>query len=90
MLYTVLYMVRMQVYLTEAQRTLLSKKAVALGVPVAALIRRAVDRYLGGEPTGPDYDEVLQRTFGSMPDLEVPPRSEFDRSFAAEAPPTYG
>lgn len=80
-MYTALYMVRMQIYLTEAQRRLLERKARALGEPVAAVIRRAVDRYLGrGEPDA-DPRIALERTLGALPDLEVPPRSEWDRTF---------
>lgn len=79
----------MQVYLTEGQRRQLGRKAKATGVPVAALIRRAVDRYLGGAGAEVDFDEVLRRTFGAIPDLEAPPRSEWNRDLAAEDPPAH-
>ncbi|HEX9696453.1 MAG TPA: CopG family transcriptional regulator [Actinomycetota bacterium] len=82
-------MERMQVYLTVAQRTALAKKAKALGVPVAVLIRRAVDRFLGVNAPDEDVDDVLRRTAGALPALHVPARSEWDRAFAAEDPPDY-
>lgn len=90
LMYTVMYMVRMQIYLTETQRKLLARKARGLGLPVAVLIRRAIDRYLGGGGTETDPKDVLRRTLGALPNLEVPERREWDRSFAAEDRPTYG
>lgn len=89
-MYTMLYMERMQVYLTTAQRSALAKKAKALGVPVAVLIRRAVDRFLGTDGPGTDADEILRRTAGALPNLEAPGRDEWDRGFAAEDPPRHG
>lgn len=92
-MYTVLYMVRMQVYLTESQRRSLERKARANGQPVAALIRRAIDRYLGGEGGEPDPRAALARTLGALKDLEVPSRQEWDRAIeakVAEDPAPYG
>ena len=41
-------------------------------------MREAVDAYVAqGDP--PALDAVLDETFGSMPDLRVPPRDEWDR-----------
>jgi hypothetical protein len=72
-------MVRLQVYLTESQKLLLERKARALGEPVAELIRRAVDGYLGGYAREADPSATLERTLGALPDLDVPPRSEWNR-----------
>ena len=78
-MYTALYMVRTQVYLTEAQKRLLERKARALGEPVAELIRRAIDGYLGGYAAEADPADALERTLGALPGIEVPPRTEWDR-----------
>jgi hypothetical protein len=83
-------MVRMQIYITEAQRRALERKAKTRGESVAALIRSALDRYLAGAPQEPDVDAILDQTFGAISDLEVPPRSEWDRDHAAEDAETYG
>ena len=70
---------RTQIYLTKEQRARLDARALREDKTLAELIREAVDRYLEQEP--PNRDEILKKTFGSMPDLEVPPRSEWNRSF---------
>lgn len=82
-MYTALYMVRMQVYLTETQRRLLERKARALGEPVAALIRLAIDRYFAGDGPERDPHDALKSTLGALPKLEVPSRTEWDRFEAA-------
>jgi hypothetical protein len=41
------------------------------------MIREAVDTYLADDE--PDVQAALDATFGSIPDLEVPPRIEWDR-----------
>jgi len=43
------------------------------------VVREAVDAYVAQAP--PELQVVLDETFGSMPDLEVPPRSEWDRGY---------
>jgi hypothetical protein len=43
------------------------------------VVREAVDAYMAEVPS--DVGVVLDETFGSMPDLEVPPRSEWDRGY---------
>jgi hypothetical protein len=40
------------------------------------VVREAVARYLA--ESEPDLDQALASTFGSMPDLEVPSRDEWD------------
>jgi predicted DNA-binding protein len=67
---------RTQIYLTRDQRRRLDELGQADGRTLAALVREAIDRYLEASP---DAEETLTETFGSLPDLEVPPRSEWDR-----------
>lgn len=83
MLYTALYMAttRTQIYLTKEQRAKLDAKAKREEKTLAELIREAVDRYLDTEPSTVDRDRILAETFGAIPDLEVPPRSEWDRGY---------
>jgi Arc/MetJ-type ribon-helix-helix transcriptional regulator len=76
---------RTQVYLTEDQRREIEKLRASDGRTLAEVIRAALDEYLATH--GPAAEEarrretqrVLDETFGSMPDLEVPPREEWDR-----------
>ena len=67
---------RTQIYLTEEQRVGLDRIVRRRRVPLAAVIREAVDRYLADSE--PDLSDALAATFGAMPDLEVPPREEWD------------
>lgn len=67
---------RTQVYLTAEQRRRLDALGKAEGRTMAALVREAIDRYLAASP---DPEEALAETFGSMPDLVVPSRGEWDR-----------
>jgi hypothetical protein len=67
---------RTQVYLTADQRERLDRIVRRRGVSLAHVIREALDRYLAASE--PDLDEALASTFGSMPDLEVPSREEWD------------
>lgn len=79
-LYAVLYMVkatRTQVYLTSDQRERIDELIKREGKSLAWVVREALDQYLAG-PTS-DRGRVLDATFGTIPDLEVPPRSEWDR-----------
>jgi len=69
-------MLRTQVYLTREQRRRLDERGRRDGRAIAELVREAVDRYLS-EPL--DAEAALDRTFGAFPDLEVPPRGEWDR-----------
>jgi len=78
-LYTALYMasMRTQIYLTDDQRRRLDAKGRNTGAPLARMIREAVDAYLGDDR--PDPDAALEETFGTLPDLELPSRDEWDR-----------
>jgi metal-responsive CopG/Arc/MetJ family transcriptional regulator len=81
-MYTALYMAstRTQIYLTREQRAKLDALAKREDKSLAEVIREAVDRYLEEEPRS-DRDEILKKTFGISPDFEVPPRSEWNRTF---------
>jgi hypothetical protein len=71
--------IRTQVYLTRDQRKKLDARGGREGKTLARLIREAVDHYLEEEPA--DTQAALRSTFGSLPDLEVPPREEWDRGY---------
>jgi predicted DNA-binding protein len=68
---------RTQIYLTDDQRKRLDLRGRRTGAPLARMIREAVDSYLADDE--PDVQAALDETFGSIPELEVPPRSEWDR-----------
>ena len=79
MLYTPRYMpsTRTQIYLTDAQRRSLDARGRRTDAPLARMIREAVDAYLVDDR--PDPDAALDETFGTLPDLELPNRDEWDR-----------
>ena len=76
---------RTQIYLTAEQRRQIEELRAHDGRTLAEVIRTALDEYLASH--GPAAEEarraemqrVFDETFGSMPDLEVPPREEWDR-----------
>lgn len=68
---------RTQIYLTDDQRRLLAKRGRHDGTSMAHVIREAVDEYLA--EVEPDVQAALDETFGTLPDLEVPRRDEWDR-----------
>lgn len=70
---------RTQIYLTTEQRRGLEERRLRERKTLAEVVREAVDAYLD-EPR-PDPDEALAATFGTMPDLEVPSRDEWDRGY---------
>ncbi len=70
---------RTQVYFTAEQRRTLDELAKREGKTLAAVVREAVDAYVSRDP--PALAVVLDETFGSMPDFEMPPRSEWDRGY---------
>jgi len=78
MLYTALYMssTRTQVYFSERQRRRLDALATQRRVALAAVVREAVDAYLDQAPM--DAESALTETFGSIPNLVVPSRDEWD------------
>jgi predicted phage gp36 major capsid-like protein len=87
MLYTALRMAatRTQVYLTEEQRRRIEELRARDGRTLAAVVRAALDEYLAThgrqseEAQRARMQRMLDETFGCMPDLEVPPRAEWDR-----------
>jgi hypothetical protein len=78
-LYTALYMpsTRTQIYLTDDQRRRLDQRGRRMGAPMARMIREAVDAYLSDEKQ--DVEAALDETFGTLPDLELPSRDEWNR-----------
>ena len=68
---------RTQIYLTDEQRKRLDQRSRRTGAPLARMIREAVDTYLADDE--PDVQAALDEAFGTIPELEVPPRSEWDR-----------
>lgn len=66
---------RTQIYLTEHQRRRLDERQRREGKSLAAVVREAIDAYLT-EPAE-DLDRVLGETFGRLPDLDVPSRTEW-------------
>jgi Ribbon-helix-helix protein, copG family len=70
---------RTQVYFTEQQRQALDELAAREGKTLAEVVREAVDAYVAQAPG--DLEAVLDQTFGSIPGLQVPPRSEWDRGY---------
>lgn len=66
---------RTQVYLTDRQRRRLDERQRREGKSMAAVIREAIDAYLTEPPA--DLDAALTETFGALPDLDVPARSEW-------------
>ncbi len=67
---------RTQVYLTEKQRRRIDQVTAAEGVPMAEVIRRALDAYLGDEEGA---DSALRATFGAVPDASAPSRDDWHR-----------
>jgi hypothetical protein len=78
MLYTLLYMpaTRTQIYLDAEQRRKLDERGRRTGAPLARMIREAVDAYLEDEPGA--VGDALDETFGSLPELQVPSRDEWE------------
>lgn len=68
---------RTQIYLTDEQRRKLDARGRRTGAPMARMIREAVDAYLSDDR--PDTDAALDEAFGTLPDLELPSRDEWDR-----------
>jgi predicted DNA-binding protein len=66
---------RMQIYLTAAQRRRLDELARREQKSLAQLVREAVDSYLWEEVV--DVDKSLDATFGAAPGLTVPSRDDW-------------
>jgi predicted DNA-binding protein len=73
---------RTQIYLTARQRERLDELTAARGVPMAFLVREAIDHYL--EDAAPDLEAALEASFGVMPELVVPSRGEWDSAQPAD------
>jgi Ribbon-helix-helix protein, copG family len=67
---------RTQIYLTEVQRRRIDQVTAAEGIPMAEVIRRALDEYLTGDI---DAAAALSSTFGAVPDATSPSRAEWQR-----------
>jgi hypothetical protein len=70
---------RTQVYFTQQQRQALDELARREGKTLAEVVREAVDAYVAQTPGDPEA--VLDQTFGSIPELQAPPRREWDRGY---------
>lgn len=68
--------IRTQVYLTDGQRRRMDNMAQSRGVPMAEIVRRALDAYLDSEI---DPSVALASTFGAQTDAEVPSRDSWQR-----------
>jgi len=81
-LYTALYMAatRTQIYLTPEQRERLDAIRGRDGRSLAAVVRDAVDQYVGSS-SAESVQEALDATYGTMSDVEVPSRDEWDRGY---------
>lgn len=71
---------RTQVYLTAEQREKIDALRRRDGRTLAEVVRAALDEYLEREAPA-DLQAALDATFGTMPDLEVPSRDEWDRGY---------
>ena len=67
---------RTQIYLTEEQRRKVDQMADSEGVPMAVIIRRALDEYLSDDA---DATTALAATFGAAPSATSPSRDEWQR-----------
>jgi len=77
-LYAVLYMpaTRTQVYLTKEQRQKLDSRRRRERKTLAAVVRDAIDAYVGKEKPA-DLRKTLEQTFGVAPKFSVPSRNEW-------------
>lgn len=67
---------RTQIYLTEAQRHRIDQVTASEGIPMAEVIRRALDEYLGDDT---DPSTALRSTFGAVRDATAPSRDDWHR-----------
>ena len=74
-------MKRTQIYIDDDQDRLLERRAKAAGTTKSALIRRAIDAFLMRKRERSEVERILDETAGSMPDLQVPSRDEWDRGY---------
>lgn len=73
---------RTQIYLTEAQRAGLDRRALVEKKTMSHLIRDAIDVYLAQDLGEAEREQVLGETFGSRPGFGalVPSRDEWTRA----------
>ena len=74
-------MKRTQIYLDESQDQRLERRARSEGKTKSALIREAVDDYLGRRSRKAEVKAHLDDSFGALPNIEVPARGEWDRGY---------
>lgn len=67
---------RTQIYLPSDMRERIDRVARMRGIPMAEVVREAVDRYLVDIP---DVDDALERSFGADPTAASPSRDEWRR-----------
>ena len=67
---------RTQIYLTQEQRKRIDRMTALEGIPMAEVIRRALDEYLSHEG---DASAALSSTFGAAPDASAPSREDWRR-----------
>jgi len=67
---------RTQIYLTETQRHRIDQVTAAEGIPMAEVIRRALDEYLSDDV---DAAAALSSTFGAVPGATAPSRDAWHR-----------
>ncbi len=70
---------RTQIYLTGQQRQRLDEIRRRDGRSLAEVVREAIDQYL--DRSGESMEEALEATYGTMPELDVPSRDEWDRGY---------
>jgi hypothetical protein len=68
---------RTQVYLAKKQRQALDARRKREGKTLAAVMRDAIDAYIAADVSSSRH-AILDRTFGSIPDVEVPSRDEWE------------
>ena len=72
-------MVRTQAYLTKSQKAQLQHISVVRGVPVAQLIREAVDEFLQHSKSDDAFEQALESAFGLWKDHEIEDSTEYVR-----------
>lgn len=68
--------IRTQIYLTPEQRKRLDTLRKIHHKTLAQVVREAIDAYIGAPATA-DAQRILDESFGTLPNLKVPPRSEW-------------
>jgi Arc/MetJ-type ribon-helix-helix transcriptional regulator len=78
---------RTQVYLTQDQRDRIEDLRARDGRTLAEVVRAALDEYLATHAQEAAKSELAERqrildeTFGTLPDLPYPDRSDWDRGY---------